>query len=470
MEAARQRAAREDESDAVRSPQRLRLGPPHLVVSRVQTAEAPAAAAPAVMQPSTPTMLLEPAPPVAKQPSAPAVPVEPLRAEPVEPAEPAEPAEPVEPAEPAEPVEPVEEEPLTDSEAASQASGTASPQTCMGDDPDYSPTVCPTEVPDADGEELLFNNDLEAATQEAQRTYGETQKRLAELRARLGLECDQMPTAGGEADARAELTSQLKTMAAAEAAAALRMNYANLLTRCPASWRASVAHHTVEDTIFKFGVSRKAETKPKRVLARLADIIRVFNNMSSEDWLAKVVEAGRLDFDPEWLPRGWFVRRAGGDVGKLEFLDYVCPLRPQLIGIEINVDYAASAEVIKVCMPSGADRRAAWKSSIQWLREVMNNSKMAALSRVRQLQVPTDFPADYKHHTGAPCVVWIGEAPVKKGPCYGHSQPASNRATPYARPTSYSHHDAGYASWWQTSYGQGSWIDGHGYWWGHRPQ
>jgi hypothetical protein len=272
------------------------------------------------MQPSTPTMLLEPAPPVVKQPSAPAVPVEPLmaepaqqaepaqplraepdelsKAEPVEPAEPAEPAEPVEPAEPAEPVEPAKEEPLTDSEAASQASGTASPQTCMGDDPDYSPTVCPTEVPDADGEELLFNNGLEAASQAARRTHEETQKRLADLRARLGLECDQMPTAGGEADARAELTSQFKIMAAAEAAAALRMNYANLLMRCPPSWRASVVHHTVDDPIFRLGMSRKADTKPKRVLARLADIIRVFENMGSEDWLAKVVEAERLDFDP----------------------------------------------------------------------------------------------------------------------------------------------------------------------------
>jgi hypothetical protein len=263
-------------------------------------------------------------------------------------------------------------------------------------------------------------------------------------------------------------------MAAAEAAAALRMNYANLLMRCPPSWRASVVHHTVDDPIFRLGMSRKADTKPKRVLARLGDIIKVFENMGSEDWLAKVVEAGRLDFDREWLRRCWFVKQAVGDEGKLEFSKFVCPERPHLISIEINVDYAASAEVIKVCMPSGADRRAAWKSSIQWLREVMTNSKMTALSRARQLQVPTDFPADYEHFTGVPCVVWIGAAPAKKEPPkkeprYGHSQPPSNRASPYARPASSSHHDAGYG-WWQTSYGQGSWIADHGYWWGHRPQ
>jgi len=181
-----------------------------------------------------------------------------------------------------------------------------------------------------------------------------------------------------------------------------------------------------------------------------------------------------LDFDREWLRRCWFVKQAAGDEGKLEFSDFVCPEHPHMASIEINVDYAASAEVIKVCMPSGADRRAAWKSSIEWLREVMNNSKMAALSRARQLQVPTDFPTDYEHYTGVPCVVWIGRAPEKKEPPkkeprYGHSQPPSNRASPYARPASSSHHDAGYG-WWQTSYGQGSWIADHGYWWGHRPQ
>jgi hypothetical protein len=75
----------------------------------------------------------------------------------------------------------------------------------------------------------------------------------------------------------------------------------------------------VDDPIFRLGMSRKADTKPKRVLARLADIIRVFESMVSEDGLAKVVEAGRLDFDREWLPRCWFVRQAVGDEGKLEF-------------------------------------------------------------------------------------------------------------------------------------------------------
>ena len=174
------------------------------------------------------------------------------------------------------------------------------------------------------------------------------------------------------------------------------------------------------------------------------------------------------------MPRCWFVRQLGDQIGRLEFLPYTCPERPHLAGIEINVDYAASAEVIKLCMPGGTDRRAAWKSSIDWVREVMNTSKLTALSRVRKLQVPQDFPTDYGHYAVLPCIVWIGEAPVKKGPRYGHSQPGWNRATPYAnaRPASSSHHDAGYGPWWQTSYGQGSWCDDQGgyYWWGHRPQ
>ena len=327
----------------------------------------------------------------------------------------------------------------------------------MGDDPGYSPTWCPTEVPDVE-------DGLAAATEEAQRTHEETRKRLAEMRARLGLECDQTATAGGD-------VTKLKILAAAEAAAALRMNYANLLMRCPSSWRASVVRHTREDPLFKLGMSRKADTKPKRVLARLADIITVCDNMVSEDWLAKVVQAGRFEFDPQRLPRCWFVRQLGDQVGKLEFLPYIFPEQPHLASIEINVDYAAGAEAIKLCMPSGTDRQAAWKSSIQWVREVMNTSKLSAFGRVHELQVPQDYPADYTHYTLMPCIVWIGEAPVKREPRSGNSQPAWNRATPYARPASSSHHDARYVPWWQTSYGQGSWCDDQGgYPWGHRPQ
>ena len=68
------------------------------------------------------------------------------------------------------------------------------------------------------------------------------------------------------------------------------------------------------------------------------------------------------------------------------------------------------------CLLAKMDRGHGNSLYIQWVREIMNLSKLTSMRKVRDLQVPRGFDTDYVHPSMMPCAVWIGEAPKDQGP------------------------------------------------------
>ena len=301
----------------------------------------------------------------------------------------------------------------------------------------------PTDVPSPppEQEELTLDTPMDAATRAAEQTERHLNERLVAAQDEL----NRQAAASDEVDPALE--RKLRILAAEADAAHLRLTYARLLTEGPPAWRSSAQHLGPEDKLLIEGMSRKADTKPKRVLMQLAQLYNLLLQMSAHG-LDKIVTSTRLDFEPTWLDRPcWFVKRPNDGSGDLNFSAFACPRQPH---IEINHDYASGADKINICMPAGRDRVQAWTNTIQWVREIMKNSKLTSMHQVRKLQVPRDFDTDYKYSSQFPCVVWIGEAPTTKGQG-PRAQPSQfHRPGPYGAPASSSHqYHGGQGVWWQ---------------------
>ena len=335
----------------------------------------------------------------------------------------------------------------------------------------HSPTVVPTEVPSSPPEEPLLTLDtsIEDANLAAARSH-ELRESFEAARAEL-----KAAALVGEGAVEPALERKMRILAVEADAAYLRLTYARLLLACPPTWRSSAQRLDAQNRLLIDGYSRKADTKPKRVLMRLAQLYSLLTQMSAHG-LDNITASSRLDFDPKWLEHPcWFVKQTADGTGNLDFHRFDCPGKPHLASIEINIDYASGADKINICMPAGKDRREAWDNTIQWVRQIMNLSKATALRQLADLQVPHGFDINYTNAALFPCVVWIGEAPRKdQGP---RAQP-SHRPGPYGMPASSSHqYHGGQGVWWwqeqmppagpswqdcwQGQWYQGQWSSGH---------
>ena len=367
----------------------------------------------------------------------------------------------------AEPTEPADSEP--DSEVLTVSETEVAPPTVLPSPDWHSPTVMPTEW------SVVMPPPLESV--KAAKDVDDSLRSVKEIHKRLEQAIDEYHRNLQEAEQNGRQVApavehKLAVLRAARAAEGFRHSYANLLKSGPESFRFTSSHLGVDHVTFTSGVSRKADTKPKRVLMQLSGLLDLLSRMRKEG-LNRITEAGKLVFEPRWLSvPTWFVTANVDEPGRLEFFRFEFPDAPHLGHFEINVDYAAGAELIRLGMPSGSNRHKAWADAIDWIIEVMIKAKQSAASKIRSVQVPPGFDTDYTHETMLPCIVWVGEASSKrKEP----RQATSHRATPYGMPASSSHqgHRRGHGQWWQdpqppewqaswqSHWWQGTWPGGH---------
>jgi len=285
--------------------------------------------------------------------------------------------------------------------------------------PEGSPTVLPTEFSDDEAtpeERHVLDDGLEASIKAAKAVIDRVQDRVDAVIRQLRQEGESMDT-----DERiARLTQQLDLLRAAEAGAALRMRHAKLLMNMPKQWRSDIKEYTINDETFKQGHARRAETKPKRIMMAICTFMNLLSRLRRPEALDEIVKAKRLDFPNDAIDgKLWFVRRLHGEMGPMTFSNFFLAHDKtyHVQGIEINADYSKSSQLLKILIPSGTDRMAAWKTIVDQLADLMSASRLRALIGPGQhaaLPVPTDYPPLQGHYSTWPCIVWIGEHPRKK--------------------------------------------------------
>lgn len=198
--------------------------------------------------------------------------------------------------------------------------------------------------------------------------------------------------------------------------ASQQLSAAALMKSCPPSWRQHISVLTPQDPGFQLGVSRKAETKPKRVMIPLGAALDVLTKMLGTEQLTVIVNSEKLEFESEWLAKECWFMNLGIESRSLSFARFEVPQQPVLISFELNEDYHRKAEQIKVNIPSGGDRRKAWRESIEWITDMLTKGKLALPNPDSMPPLPDDYPfkPPFSHFTERPCVLWIGIGRLKE--------------------------------------------------------